>query len=98
MHRLAFSLLVVPALACGSELPPHKMIEEAYFVCEPSRSLKGGIFGKGPLRSFGPSPGSCAASEWRRVTREEFKSRATDWYAKDWTAEIPFFSEARKPK
>jgi hypothetical protein len=98
MRRLVFALLIAPSFAGAGDRPPHRMIEEAYFVCEPSRSLQGGIFGKGPLRAFGPLPGGCSATEWRRLTRDEFKSRATEWYAKDWGTEIPFFSEVRKPK
>jgi len=68
------------------------MIELAYFECVESHSLQGGIFGKGPLRRFGPVPGDCAKAQWKRISRGEFKSLATAWYGVDWTSEAPFFS------
>jgi hypothetical protein len=67
------------------------MIEQGYFVCAASRSLQGGLFGKGPLRRLGPQPGDCAATEWKRISRAEFKSLATSWYGTDWSADIWYF-------
>jgi hypothetical protein len=86
-----FASLVVLA----GELPPHQMIEEAYFSCSASRSLQGGIFGKGPLRKFGPQPGQCSANQWRRIKRSEFKALASKWHGVDWSKDIPFFREDR---
>ena len=96
MPRLLIGLVVVVAMLCGcsmaGEPPPHAMVERAYFECVESHSLQGGIFGKGPLRRFGPVPGDCSEAQWKRISREEFKSLATAWYGIDWTSEIPFFS------
>ena len=85
------------AHAMAGERPPHLMIEEAYFVCLPSHTLQGGIFGKGPIRKFGPQPGACAEIEWRRISREQFKDLAVQWYAVAWERDIPFFSRASAP-
>jgi hypothetical protein len=94
--RTAFVLLlIVPLLAVAGEAPPNKMIEEAYFECAASRSLQGGIFGKGPLRKFGPQPGECLSSQWKRISRTEFKARASQWHSVDWNTDIPFFKDER---
>jgi hypothetical protein len=82
-------------LAAAGESPARKMIEEAYFECAASRSLQGGIFGKGPLRKFGPQPGDCSSSQWKRISRAEFKVRASQWHGADWNADIPFFKDER---
>ena len=85
---LILSLVLV---GCASA-PPHKMIEEAYFKCDASKTLEGGIYGKGPFMRFGPHPASCSTDEWVRLDRTEFKTLASSWYAKDWKNEIPFWS------
>ena len=95
MRLLGLLPLVAPLLAVAAEPPPHNMIEEAYFLCSASRTLEGGIFGKGPLRKFGPQPGQCKAAEWRPITRTEFKALATQWYTVDWSRDIEFFREDR---
>ena len=89
---IAFALLL-PLVAHAGENPRHMAVEQAYFECTASRSLQGGIFGKGPLRTFGPQPGQCSADAWRRVDRATFKARAGEWYGVDWSKDIPFFSE-----
>lgn len=90
--RVAVLSLALAAfmLACSSE-PKHDLIDGAYFKCESSRSLEGGIYGKGPLLRFGPQPSSCSSAQWVRITRGEFKVLATQWYGKDWSQEIPFW-------
>lgn len=90
-------LLLTSAPACAGkhEPPPHKMIDVGYFKCEPSRSLEGGIYGKGPFKRFGPEKSSCSASEWIPVTQEEFKRVATEWYGYDWSKEIPFWNQQK---
>jgi hypothetical protein len=67
------------------------MIEQAYFKCSASRSLEGGIYGKGPFKRFGPIPASCASSEWVRITHAEFKALASAWYGEDWSNATPFW-------
>ena len=95
MRLLLASVLSLPLLVLAGERPPHIMIEEAYFSCSASRSLQGGIFGKGPLRKFGPEPGDCSAKQWQRITRTQFKALAEQWYGVDWSADVRFFSEDR---
>jgi hypothetical protein len=90
MHRPALMLLVVCTAACAAN-PPHQAIEQAYFKCDASKSLEGGIYNKGPFMRFGPHPASCSSPEWTRVTQPEFKALATQWYGKDWSQEIPFW-------
>ena len=91
MKRLIALMLILPMLGVAGERPPARLAEEAYFECPTSRSLQGGIFGKGPVRTFGPSPAGCSENEWQRISREDFKARATQLYGKNWEAEIPFF-------
>ena len=92
MRAVCTLFLCATLSALAGEPPPHGMIELAYFECVESHSLQGGIFGKGPLRRFGPVPGDCAKAQWKRISRGEFKSLATAWYGVDWTSEAPFFS------
>ena len=96
MRRLFLLVAFASASAFCGEAPPHLMIEEAYFACPASKSLQGGIFGKGPLRTFGSRPGACAKQEWQRVSREEFKALATRWHGVDWEREIPFFAAEKQ--
>lgn len=91
--RAACALLpCLPFSSGAGELPHHWRVEEAYFACAASHSLQGGIFGKGPVRRFGPRPGACAAAEWSRISLAEFKALATSWYGIDWQVDIGFFS------
>jgi hypothetical protein len=75
------------------EAPPHRMIELAYFKCDASRNLEGGIYGKGPFKRFGPEQSACSSSEWASIKREEFKRLAAEWYGYDWNKEIPFWNQ-----
>jgi hypothetical protein len=96
VKRVSFlAILLPPFVVHAGDPPPHKMIEEAYFACATSRTLQGGIFGKGPLRKFGPQPGACSTEQWRRISRDEFKSLASEWHKIDWSTDMPFFKENR---
>lgn len=70
--------------------PPHLMVEESYFKCNTSKSLVGGIWGKGPFKRIGPPP-QCARDEWVQIDRREFKALATSWHGVDWSKEISFW-------
>jgi len=91
MKNLRAIILLAPLTAIAGEHPPHMAVEEAYFECLASKSLQGGIFGKGPLRKFGPQPGTCSEKQWQKVSREQFKIRATQWCGTNWERDIPFF-------
>lgn len=95
MKTLLFAVAVASGCVQAGERPPYLMAEEAYFVCPSSRTLQGGIFGKGPLRKFGKQPGDCRSGEWKRVSRQTFKATASEWYGVNWERDIPFFSELR---
>ena len=84
VHLLALAVCVA---ACASSEPKHDMIEQAYFKCDSSRSLEGGIYGKGPFLRFGPDPSACSSAQWVRITRGQFKNLASGWYGKDWSQE-----------
>ena len=74
-------------------IPTFGYIEfEAYYVCLKSRTLIGGIFGKGPTRHFGRWPSSCETPEWQLIPKANFTQLATQWYGTDWSHEPPFFS------
>lgn len=78
-------------VGCSSS-PPHEAIDHAYFKCQASRNLEGGVYGKGPFRRFGPMDSACSSSEWEAITHDEFKRLATEWYGQEWSHEIPFWS------
>ena len=89
--------ILCPLNSWAGENPPYKMIEMAYFKCEASRNLEGGIYGKGPLKRFGPEESACTQKQWVRISREEFKGLATQWYGQDWDSEIPWWNLDVKP-
>jgi hypothetical protein len=74
--------------------PPHGMIEQAYFKCEDSKSLEGGIYGKGPFKKFGPEDSACSSSEWQSISLDEFRKLATQWYEVNWSNEIAWWNRA----
>lgn len=76
--------------------PPHKMIEQAYFKCEASKNLEGGIYGKGPFKRFGPEVSACLKQDWVRINLEEFKALATQWYGVSWDNEISWWNRESK--
>ena len=75
----------------ANQPPPAALIEQAYFACDKCGTLSGGIFGKGPTKRLdGPGRKTCVHA-WKRVTREEFKRRATQVYGVNWEKEIPYW-------
>jgi len=89
-------LLNMNNLAYAHEDPPHSMIELAYFKCEASKNLEGGIYGKGPFKRFGPEESACSKEDWVRISHEEFKTLATQWYGVNWDNEIPWWNRELK--
>lgn len=83
------SLLIETIYLHASE-PEHALMDHRYWACEQSKSLEGGIYGKGPFKKFGPT-GVCSQEEWRAVSQEEFRRLASEWYRFDWSEEIPFW-------
>jgi len=75
--------------------PAFPMIVQKYYVCRKHRILKGGIFGKGPLRTFADENGQswCWRDEWEEIDRKTFKMLASKWYGVDWSDEIPFWQD-----
>ncbi len=71
-----------------AEEPAHLMIDRAYFYCEKDHAMRGGIFGKGPTVSFGPSSSTCRRPEWKRLTHSEFMDQATDKFSINWNKEL----------
>jgi hypothetical protein len=49
------------------------MIEQAYFQCDATKRLKGGLYGKGPFKMFDKEKAGCPLTEWMRVDGLEFK-------------------------
>ena len=90
---IAIACLVVGCAGCYTDRPPeHKMIEMAFFKCEKCRSIEGGIYGKGPFKSFHSEDAKTCVHNWQKVSRKEFKNLGTTWAGIDWTKEIPFWS------
>jgi len=88
LAALMFCLLCSSAHAAE---PPHKAIEQAFFKCEAGRSLQGGIYGKGPFKRFGPEPSQCSEAQWVRISKEEFRSLASEWHSQNWGKEIEWW-------
>jgi hypothetical protein len=72
-------------------LRPHStyVVYEGYFKCESRKSLEGGIYGKGPLKEFGPR--YCRG--WVMIDRKEFKQLATKWCGVNWQHEIDWWQK-----
>jgi hypothetical protein len=86
------SVAAVPLSLWAAE-PDHMMIDVKFFKCDKSKDLRGGIYGKGPFKRFGPPKSDCRKDEWIEITKDEFKMLATKWYGYDWSNEIPFWRE-----
>jgi hypothetical protein len=71
--------------------PQHVVIEQAYFACDMCGNLRGGIFGKGPTKSFESETARKYIHNWHRIPRAEFKL-ATERFGIDWAKETPFWS------
>jgi hypothetical protein len=85
--------LLTGCIGCRTDRPPeHMMIEMAFFKCEKCRSLEGGIYGKGPFKSLHSPQAKTCVHDWQKISREEFKTLATQWNGIDWKSEIPFWS------
>ncbi len=90
LRHLLLAAILTALTACSTG-PSHAAIDHKYFKCDKSRNLEGGIYGKGPFKSFGPGKADCATSEWVEIDKAEFKRLATSWYGVDWSKEIPFW-------
>lgn len=63
------------------------MVEMAFFKCEKCRSLEGGIYGKGPFKSFHSPQARTCIHQWQKINLGEFRTLATNWMGCDWTQE-----------
>jgi len=100
MRRLTIIMmtgLLIGCYGCRTDRPPeHMMIEMAFFKCEKCRSLEGGIYGKDLVRSLHTPQAKRCVHDWQRVSRDEFKTLATEWQGVNWSADIPFWSTPRE--
>ena len=70
-----------------ASLPP---IAHEYYECEKCSSLDGGIYGKGPTRTFRTIGGQFCIHTWNEIERRQFKRLASERFSVDWSKE-PFF-------
>lgn len=85
------------AIGCRTDRPPkHLMVEMAFHKCDRCRSLQGGIYGKGPAKSFRSPEARTCVHLWGRIARDEFKKLGSQWHGVDWAAEIPFWSDGKE--
>ena len=93
-----FAAVVMAGCATRYDHPPKtKMIEMGFFACPKCGSLSGGIFGKGPTRSYRSDTASRCVHDWQSVTKAEFQRQATDRFGVDWSGEVYFwFVESEK--
>lgn len=89
--------LLIACSGCRTNRPPeHMVIELAFFKCEKCKSLEGGIYGKGPFKSFHATQAQNCVHDWQRIDMKQFKTLATEWQGIDWSSEIPFWSTEQK--
>jgi hypothetical protein len=77
--------------SCASHLdrPPDRdsFVVHAYHYCPRCDSLQGGVYEKGPFKSFPGSNKSQCEHQWQEVPRERFKELATELHGIDWSHE-----------
>jgi hypothetical protein len=92
LYLITILIFIFGCIGPFSKSPPsYGKIYEAYYVCEKSKSLVGGIFGKGPIRNFGKNENSCFRDQWEKIDKQTFKDFAVQWYEHDWDTDIPFW-------
>lgn len=90
---LAAGLMLVTSCVSHRDQPPERdgFVVHAYHYCPRCDSLQGGVYEKGPLKSFpGPNKSQCE-HQWQEVPREQFKELATDLHGFDWSREPGIF-------
>jgi hypothetical protein len=87
------ALLPVLQLHAAPNPADAPMIGEAYYKCDQPQLLEGGIYGKGPFHRFGPAGAKRDCPRWVKISKHDFKSLATRWFAHDWKADLPFWGE-----
>lgn len=93
MRNVYLAWLLIGFVHVHADEPSHVLMDHKYWACEESKSLEGGIYGKGPFKRFGP-PGACAEDKWQAVSQKDFKRLAVEWYGFDWSEEIPFWQQS----
>jgi hypothetical protein len=95
------NVLCAMILVCGcasiemNRSPEYKAIEQAFFKCSRCKSLEGGIYGKGPFKTFRSAKADACVHCWERVTMVEFKQLASEWFGASWDDEILYWSSMR---
>ena len=99
------ALILLTALSvtlCGcaryNQPPKTMMIEQAFFACSKCGSLDGGVYGKGPVKSFWTKAASHCIHDWQPISKGEFEFLATERFGVDWSKEIPYWSERTAAK
>ena len=97
--RIASALLALVAIVAADQAfaasrpPDAPMIGEAYYKCDRPRLLEGGIYGKGPFHRFGANDVKGDCPRWVRISKEDFKSLAAQWFSHEWKSDLPFWGE-----
>ena len=63
----------------------------AYHYCEECRSLQGGLYEKGPFKSFPGENRKNCIHEWQEISEARFYQLATELYDVDWSKEPGIF-------
>ena len=96
LSRILLVLFVLNGTLTSAEEPPHEMIELSFYYCKFDHALRGGVWGKGPFKSFGPKPSACRKSDWETHTCASFKQLASKNFGITWEKEIPFWRDCEK--
>jgi hypothetical protein len=90
---ISIGAVLLTVLLAGAALEacfrPHSsyVVYEAYYKCESRKGLEGGIYGKGPMKRFGPR----YCNDWSMIDKKEFMQLASEWYGVRWENEIEWW-------
>ncbi len=74
-----------------NNLPP---IIQEYYKCKKCNSFDGGIYGKGPLKSFRSEKANKCIHKWGKIKIEEFAQGVNEHFSIDWRNEsMPFWKK-----
>jgi hypothetical protein len=89
----AAGLTLITSCVSHRDQPPERdgFVVHAYHYCPRCDSLQGGVYEKGPFKSFpGPNKSQCE-HQWQDVPRERFTELATELHGIDWSREPMYF-------
>jgi len=88
---IAAVLLAVSLCGCSSQRDRAPIrdsyVVRAYHYCEKCGSLQGGVYEKGPFKTFSSPDRNQCVHAWQEISRERFMQLATQLHGMDWSQE-----------